>query len=217
MNKEKKLYTGIIYKFHNKINNKVYIGQTSNPKLRYNQHLTLGKNGLIIDKAIAKYGISNFEYSVLVQIERNSYEEYKDSIDELETFYIKKYRKLGIILYNQTEEGGGNTWASYNEKREYSPLKQEHKDKIATSLKKYYETHKCRDMSGDKNPTAKKVIGIDVNSKQIVESYSCGKYACQKIGMNYSTFKYKIKNGGILIDNILYVYETASTEEIQES
>lgn len=57
---------------------------------------------------------------------------------------------------------------------------------------------------------------MDKEKKVIVETYSCGKFACEKIGMNYSTFKQKIKKGGILIDNILYTYEVATTETVQE-
>jgi hypothetical protein len=69
-------------------------------------------------------------------------------------------------------------------------------------------------MSRGNNPTAKRVIGIDVNSEEIVESYACGKTACEKIGMNYSTFKQKMKKGGVLIDNILYTYETTTKETL---
>lgn len=57
-----------------------------------------------------------------------------------------------------------------------------------------------------KNPRAKKVIGC-IGSK-IVERIDCGKLLSQRIGMNYSTFRYKMKNGGVLVNNIFYRYET---------
>ncbi len=212
--KNENVYCGCIYLFTNLVTNQVYIGQTSNPKQRYRQHLNPANISTWIDRAINEYGIDNFSYEELVHIQKPSYQEYKKAIDELGTFYMNKYRQLGYQLYNQTEKGGGHTWASYNQHREYGPLSDEHRQKIKQSLKKYYETHKCRDMSRGNNPTAKRVIGIDVNSEEIVESYACGKTACEKIGMNYSTFKQKMKKGGVLIDNILYTYETTTKETL---
>lgn len=210
--KEKDTYSGCIYFYENKINNNVYIGQSSNPKLRYAKHKSKTSISTRIDKAINDFGIENFDYKILVWIERDTYQEYKDDIDELETFYMNKYRNLGYTLYNSTEKGGGNTWANYNSKREYGPLSEEQKKKISDSLNKYYKTHKGRDHSGDKNPSAKKVIGINVETEEIVEIYSCGKYACDKIGMKYSTFKNKIKSG-IMVDGILYIYDENNSKK----
>lgn len=57
-----------IYKVTNKINNKIYIGQTKNWKKRFAQHKNLGygneKNKLLY-KAIEKYGIKNFQFEVI--------------------------------------------------------------------------------------------------------------------------------------------------------
>lgn len=58
------------------------------------------------------------------------------------------------------------------------------------------------------NPRAKKVVGyIGGNA---VEQLSCAKYLSRKYGVNYSTLRYYLQNGGIVLDNIHYRYEAAN-------
>lgn len=61
--------TGVIYIIKNKINNKVYIGQTiQNPTDRFKQHLKnarLKTTNQLIHKAINKYGAINFWMEIL--------------------------------------------------------------------------------------------------------------------------------------------------------
>ena len=64
-----------IYKYTNKINGKVYVGQSINIEKRYEQHLYFanniskllakGQKPLAIDKAINKYGIANFSFEII--------------------------------------------------------------------------------------------------------------------------------------------------------
>lgn len=206
MDKNKSEYRGWIYLYKNKINNKMYVGQTSNLALRKQQHKSASHNKYPIDKAINKYGIENFEFQVLVEICRMSYQEYKKDIDELETFYMNKFRNEGFVLYNMTKKGGGNTWANYNSKRVYTNVSESQKDKIKQALKKYYSKHSGRSMVGELNTHSRCVDVIDITTEDIIKTYKCGKYACQDLNMNYSTFKSKMRNGGIKIDNLLYVW-----------
>lgn len=211
MDKSKMTYRGCIYLYTNKINGKVYVGQTSNLKQRLIQHKNPANCSQRIDQAINKYGIENFKVEVLKEIEVEGYKEYKKAIDELETFYIHKYRDSGYTLYNATIDGGGNTWATYNNDKEYSQLSDEQKQKISDSLKKFYKEHpNYLDRKGAKNSRAKKVIGVNIDTNEVVERYEYGKELSEKIGMNYSTFKYKMQRGGITIGNIKYSYETNS-------
>lgn len=203
MNKTKSKYHGYIYLYINKINGKAYVGQTSNLRQRKYQHEQKSSVELVIDRAINKYGKQNFEFKVLVEITRSSYEEYKKDIDALEKFYIQKYKDDGFVMYN-ISEGGGNTWANYNSKREYGNLSEEQKQKISKSLHEYYKTHRGRDASGDKNAKSRKVEVIDLNTNQICKTYNCGKYACADLGINYSTFRYRMRRGGIQVNNFLY-------------
>ena len=91
---------GIIYCWTNKLNNKKYIGQTVNPKRRYKEHLS-SKNNSLLDRAIQKYGESNFEYTVLEECP-------KSELDEREIYYISLYntnKYKGGYGYNCTDGG----------------------------------------------------------------------------------------------------------------
>lgn len=62
---------GTIYKIVNKLNNKVYIGQTiMNVLDRWDRHKSLNVNNeneqrMPIKLALKKYGINNFEFSII--------------------------------------------------------------------------------------------------------------------------------------------------------
>lgn len=60
---------GIIYRYTNLLNNKVYIGQTINESRRLYEHKhTTPKRNTKFGNAIKKYGITSFEYEVLYRI-----------------------------------------------------------------------------------------------------------------------------------------------------
>lgn len=82
-----------IYKIKNKINNKIYIGQSLNIKRRIAEHKTpnaKGNNKLHND--IQELGVDNFEFEILEICN-------KDKLNEREQYYIKKlnpyYNKVG--------------------------------------------------------------------------------------------------------------------------
>ena len=62
-----------IYKIKNKINNKIYIGQSKDINNRWKRHLYDARNGssTLLHAAIRKYGIDNFEFSIVEQCELN--------------------------------------------------------------------------------------------------------------------------------------------------
>ncbi len=97
------ILTGLIYIIKNKINNKVYIGQTTHSvEERYKQHMkpSAHKKSYKIYKAINKHGAENFYYEVLendIPVEQ---------LNEKEIEYIEKFNsyKKG---YNSTKGGDG--------------------------------------------------------------------------------------------------------------
>lgn len=105
---------GIIYKWTNKKNCKKYIGQTIHPEKRYQQHKRGERaDSQIIDRAILKYGVENFDYTVLLTIHANTREELRGLLDEAEIALIRleqSYYKTGLG-YNMTL--GGMTRGSY--------------------------------------------------------------------------------------------------------
>lgn len=89
-----------IYQIKNLVNGKVYIGQSRNIASRWNRHRTdYRKIDSAIYRAIRKYGLENFEFSVL---EECSIEQ----LDEREIYWIKEKNSYKSIYgYNLTEGG----------------------------------------------------------------------------------------------------------------
>lgn len=80
-----------IYYIKNTLNNNMYIGQSVNIKSRFNAHKSsLKRNKHYNGKLQAdfnKYGMNVFEFGVLEECKR-------ESLDELEQYYIKKYNTM---------------------------------------------------------------------------------------------------------------------------
>ncbi len=77
-----------LYKILNKVNQKVYIGQTNNFKNRWNSHKTESRRNkpkMIINHAMKKHGIENFEFEVIAQCQTI------EDANELETLLIAQY------------------------------------------------------------------------------------------------------------------------------
>ena len=57
---------GFIYKIVNKINGKIYVGQTrQNLEKRWRQHRKIGSNCRYLKYAFEKYGINNFNFILI--------------------------------------------------------------------------------------------------------------------------------------------------------
>jgi len=89
----------VVYLITNLINGKVYVGKDANNDPNY-----LG-SGLLIKKAINKYGRDSFTKEILFESDD------LDEINKMECEYIKKFKDmLGPNCYNLAEGGtGGNT------------------------------------------------------------------------------------------------------------
>lgn len=102
-----------IYKFTNKINGKVYIGQSVNLKQRYAGHKSASFNEKAADyntqfhQAARKYGWENFDYEILVEVSEEEYQKNCKILDDLEKYFIEYYNsyKNG---YNATAGGREN-------------------------------------------------------------------------------------------------------------
>lgn len=100
-----KKYTGIIYMYESP-SGKYYIGQTTRPKSRKNEHASMSYNNseLPFHRAIRKYGFKNLKYSVLCTITCNSLENLKDILNNLEKYYIVQYNCKVPNGYNVSDE-----------------------------------------------------------------------------------------------------------------
>lgn len=126
-----------VYKITNKINNKVYIGKSKDPLKRFRIHLKIAKGGKekyprkfqAIHAAIVKYGIYNFYFEIIKELETES-----ESFDfEMKTILELKENK--IPNYNLSDGGEGNSgWHHTDEAKK--------KMSIARRGKKFTTEHK---------------------------------------------------------------------------
>jgi len=72
-----------IYQIINKINGKIYIGQSIDIERRWNQH-RYGKGSIILRNAIKKYGVESFEFEVLETINYTTKNEVIETLTKLE-------------------------------------------------------------------------------------------------------------------------------------
>lgn len=92
-----------IYCFTNKVNNKSYIGLTSNLKARKYAHIKSalsGKRNSSFHRAMKKYGVENFSLTIL-----ETCQSLKEA-NQAETLYISLFETKSPNGYNLT--GGGD-------------------------------------------------------------------------------------------------------------
>lgn len=107
-----------IYKYTNKINGHIYIGQSINIEERQYQH----KHSAYYEKAkdynsqfhqaIRKYGLENFDFEVIAELSPEEYT--RDFLNELEKYYIKYYNSFNNG-YNATEGGDDKIGSSIHQ------------------------------------------------------------------------------------------------------
>lgn len=113
---------GYIYQICNKINGKVYIGQTDNIEERWKGHCKPSSNCRYLKHAFSKYGFENFEFKVLIIC-------FDNDMNAYEMEYIKKYNSLVPSGYNL--RNGGNSAKHHAET----------KDKISATLRSIPRNH----------------------------------------------------------------------------
>jgi len=160
---------GIVYKATNKVNGKVYIGQTTYPlNVRIKEHIKSirrKKNKYYFHRALKKYGESNFIWKTIARC--NS----KEELNKVEIVTIKKCKSFGRG-YNLSRGGEGNAGFKHSAetKKKLSRIKgekasfygkhhtEESKRKISEPQKgeKSFNYGKC----GKKSPISKKYLII---------------------------------------------------------
>jgi group I intron endonuclease len=99
-----------IYCIRNLLNGKVYIGQAARLERRIYEHqyyLKLGKDkSVALQRAITKYGLENFEFSVLEYCST-------DELNDREIFYIQEYDSTNRKCGYNISSGGGSGLIGY--------------------------------------------------------------------------------------------------------
>lgn len=170
-----------IYKHTNKINNKSYIGKTTNPKHRWENNGSKYQTCPYFWNAIKKYGWDGFEHSIL---EDNLTQEQADS---KEKEYIQIYNTLSPNGYNLASGGtGGNVWISKSEEEKARYAEQQrletlsrglewHQKLSQSQLKNWNDNQSRREklsqrMKGRGNPSAKRCLCVETG--KIYDSYA---------------------------------------------
>ena len=155
-----------IYKITNKVNGKVYIGQSIRPiEQRFQRHINDAVNNILdthFARAIRKYGKENF-YIELVETCDNQTE-----LNLKEQYWIRKYDSInnGYNETDATSKCGGNTYMSKTE----SEMKEISEKISKTKL-------------GSKNPHSRsvKVFNIVTNEEKVFDTVSdCRKFFNEK-------------------------------------
>lgn len=133
-----------LYKITNNFDNKIYIGQTNHPELRWQQHKSKARSDEVADqvicRAMRKYGIDNFKMEIIMTCET------LEEINELEIKYIKDCESLVPNGYNVSAGGG---------KLNDTP---EIRARISESLKRFYKNNP--------NPNKGRVVSEETRKKQ---------------------------------------------------
>lgn len=184
-----------IYKITNKINGKVYIGQSVDIGRRWRQHMT-AKDDIYFHKAIQKYGVDNFIWEVIEKCK-------KSELDERESYWIEYYDSFNKG-YNCTKGGEGVSggedhpqWkggVSLDEDyyRQYSKqYYRANKEEAKEYNKQYYEANKEKKKEYDKEY-------YEVNKEKKKEYYEVNKekrkqYRKQYYEVNKEELKEKAK------------------------
>lgn len=171
-----------IYAIKNKINNKVYIGQTSENfqrrywhhcwKLKQNKH-----DNCYLQNAFNKYGDENFEFEIIECVTD------KSKLNNLEIKYIATY-KQDNLCYNMLLGGDGrrgfkmseSTKKKIAEKNKINLLGKTHSKKTKIKMSqtrtgKYYTRHKQTNIINEEIAREIKIQLIDgVSAKEISEN-----------------------------------------------
>ena len=154
---------GYINKITNKINGKCYIGQTiKHYETRFKQHqLNYTKpyfSQLLIYKAFNKYGIENFSFEPIEEVET------KEELDEREKYWIKYYDSY-YNGYNATLGGRATPLYEWNEEE---VILKYHELKSARKVAQYYKCdHNVIDNILNRNKVKRYTIA-EQNSKGIL-------------------------------------------------
>lgn len=180
----------IIYKHTNKINGKVYIGQTSQSMSQRWSNGNGYKGSVKFYSAIKKYGANNFEHEIL-----------KENLTQEEANYWEDYY---INYYNSIETGynlkTGGQHCTYSEESKRK-MSKNHADVSGEKNPMYGKKHteeskrkmseNRKDKTGKDSPFAKKIICLETQ-----EVFGCVKDAAKWCGLASHSSISRHLNGG---------------------
>lgn len=188
---------GFIYKVTNTINNKVYIGKTTETvEKRWKEHLLDSKKPYLhrpFYDAIRKYGIDNFVIDIIEEVDNNL-------LNQREQFWIKQYNSyIGFLNsngYNCTLGGEGTQQYNYQIIID-DYMKTKSKTQTAKNFNCSIDTvnNACISFHVDtiSNCTGRKIQKIDVITQEVIQEFDSIRQAAETImGHNSQTVRKRI-------------------------
>ena len=125
--------TKSIYKITNLINGKVYIGQSINPKRRFEEHKG-GYGSIPLYNSIKKYGVENFSFEII--------EADVENYDEREIFWIDFYQSANRDFGYNISKGGNSPPIRLGEDSSLCQYSDQTVEKICLEIKNTNKTFK---------------------------------------------------------------------------
>lgn len=176
-----------IYKITNNLNGKIYIGQSIDIEKRFYMHKHFYHKDSYIDQEINKYGIYNFEFSI---IELCS----KEELDQKEIYYIAFYNSFYPNGYNLTKGGqthDGRCLTSSFTEEEVTFIRQCYRDQTYSSAA---EIQRLFFPDKDRHAVAKIYNGqerLEIMPEVYIENYFYSPTSSYQNGENNASSKLK--------------------------
>ena len=195
-------FMSVIYKITNTLNQKFYIGFTSqkNPKCRFNQHLSTArskkKNNQPIIKAIRKYGEENFSFEIILEGEEIFLLNVEEPrlIKELNPEYNATFGGEGTLGYKHTKEIKMKCALSMLGKKESEEHKKWRSRKVKDGWKNQTKEKKIQ-ISNKKLESNSQKIQIEVEGIKFKSINEAARWAVDKYSIGRNTAIRYIKEG----------------------
>lgn len=189
---------GYVYLIENKINGKLYIGQSiGRLSRRWAVHCNInnGSNS-IITKAINKYGKRSFKMSIIEKIENDSKEILIDKLNILEKSYILSYSSRVPYGYNILF-GGNNAKKPDSVKLKISKSLKGNPKLKTQSGKKFTDDHKMKMSISSKWSKPVQCIETEIVYRSI--SDAAEKLSIPRTSLSRSLIKFGIYHGNLTL------------------
>lgn len=194
-----------IYKITNKINGKIYIGQTIHPQRRWIEHKQKARHSqdkYPIHLAIEKYGENNFTFEII---------EWTENYDEEEKRLIKELNTICPNGYNVGE--GGENYVMYGEQNPRNIVKDKYVSLIIQDLKENKLTDRA--IAQKYNLTDKIIADINhgYTHKQSNETYPIRiRHGSQKLTLEQvNEIKYLLETTLTSYQELANIYEVSKS------
>lgn len=172
-----------IYKIKNNVNNKIYIGRSIRIKKRWKEHIYLStkKNtphyNKILYKALRKYGLNNFSFTVLIECK-------KEDLLYYETYYYNVLNpEYNCLPPKEVYSNNLGTNLSMACKKAWLNKNQDMKNKAISNLNKYKGNRKIK----------RPIKAFNFKSKQYLSTFNSIWEAAQILMLHRSSISRVLK------------------------